>query len=61
MNYYNEAEQLFKMPVPVESYAEKTRKLKDENAKIQQAIELQKREEAAWKKRIEEAKKNRRQ
>ena len=49
------------MPVPVESYAEKTRKLKEENAKIQQAIEQQKREEAAWKKRIEEAKKNRRQ
>ena len=49
------------MPVPVESYAEKTRKLKEENAKIQRAIELQKKEEAAWKKRIEEAKKNKRE
>ena len=43
------------MPVPVESLAEKTRKLKEENEKLKKAIECQKREEAAWKKRIEEA------
>ena len=49
------------MPVPEESLAEKTRKLKEENARLQREIERQKREEAAWKKRIEEAKRNRRQ
>lgn len=48
------------MPVPVDSFAEKTRKLKEENEKLQKAIERQKREEAAWKKRIEEAQRCRR-
>ena len=50
------------MPVPEETLAEKTRKLKEENARLQREIERQKREEeAAWKKRIEDAKRNRRQ
>ena len=58
---YKESDKLYKMPVPEETLAEKTRKLKEENARLQREIERQKREEAAWKKRIEDAKRNRRQ